>query len=124
MTDVQISAVDEDQLDTVLSEDVDFSGTLLFKKPLMIKGRLSGEIKASGDLYIGDAAVVNASITANVISVKGRVTGDVIAEGRIEIASTASINGDIAAPEIIMEGGAVFNGRCTMRKKQDGYNAV
>jgi cytoskeletal protein CcmA (bactofilin family) len=124
MTDVQINAVDEEQLDTILSEDVDFSGTLIFKKPLMIKGKLSGDIKATGDLYIGEDAVVAASIEANIVSVKGKVTGNVTAAERVELSASGAIAGDVDAPEVIMEGGSLFNGRCTMRRKQEGSNAV
>jgi cytoskeletal protein CcmA (bactofilin family) len=112
MTDVQLSAVDEEILDTVLAPDVEFDGTLMFKKPLMIKGRFSGEIKASGDLYIDEKAEVKADIKAGLVSVKGKVVGDVNAYSRIELFATCALQGNISAPEIAMENGCRFNGVC------------
>jgi cytoskeletal protein CcmA (bactofilin family) len=113
MTDVHLSMVDEEILDTILAPDVEFSGTLIFKKPLMIKGRFSGEIKATGDLYVDEKAEVEADIKAGIVSVKGKVVGDVNADARIELFSTCSLEGNITAPEIAMENGCRFNGICT-----------
>jgi cytoskeletal protein CcmA (bactofilin family) len=121
MTDVQLSVVDEEMLDTILAPDVEFDGTLMFKKPLMIKGRFSGEIRASGDLYIDDKAEVKANIKAGMVSVKGKVEGDVNADSRIELFATCTLHGNISAPEIAMENGCRFNGICatTLGKKDE-----
>ena len=41
--------IEEKDVDTVLAEDIDFSGTMKFKKSLMIKGKFDGEIDAEGN---------------------------------------------------------------------------
>jgi len=114
MRDVRINQIDENEIDTVLAEDIDFSGVLTFKKPLMIKGNFKGEIKASSDLYIGEKAFVKAKIEANCVSTKGRIEGDVIALTRVELASTASMQGDLSTPDLVMESGCKYNGVCAM----------
>jgi cytoskeletal protein CcmA (bactofilin family) len=114
MRDVRIDPVDENDIDTVLAEDIDFSGVLTFKKPLMIKGNFNGEIKASSDLYIGEKAFVKAKIEANCVSAKGRIEGDVVASKRVEFFATASMKGDLSTPELVMESGSKYNGGCTM----------
>jgi len=116
MRDVRIEQVEESVSDTILAEDINFSGVLTFQKPLMIKGIFQGEIKASSDLYIGEKAVVKAKIEAGTVSSKGRIEGDVIAHSRVEFFSTASMVGDLATPDLIMESGCQYNGRCTMRR--------
>jgi len=116
MRDVRIEQVEESDIDTILAEDINFSGVLTFQKPLMIKGIFQGEIKASSDLYIGEKAVVKAKIEAGTVSSKGRIEGDVIAHSRVEFFSTASMVGDLATPDLIMESGCQYNGRCTMRR--------
>ena len=80
----------------------------------MIKGKFSGQIKASGDLYIGDEAYVEARVEANVVSLKGKLKGNIFARSRVELFSTATVEGDITAPNIIMESGCRFNGMCNM----------
>ncbi|HOX48553.1 MAG TPA: polymer-forming cytoskeletal protein [Spirochaetia bacterium] len=114
MTEVQISAVDEEQLDTVLAGDVEFSGSMTFKKPLMIKGRVSGVIRSESELYIDEKAVVEADIKALVVSVKGSVKGDIAARERVELFASSSVDGDVTAPQITMETGCRFNGACKM----------
>ena len=120
MGDLRIKDIDESEIDTVLAEDIDFTGELVFNKPLMIKGKFSGNIRADGDLYVGDRADVEATVTARVVSVKGRVCGNISAAARVEAFSSAVIEGDIATPDVVMESGCRFNGRCAMTPREDG----
>jgi cytoskeletal protein CcmA (bactofilin family) len=119
MRDVRIDQIDENEIDTILAEDIDFSGVLTFKKPLMIKGVFQGEIKASSDLYLGERAVVKAKIEANCLSSRGRVEGDVLAHSRVEFFSTSCMQGDLITPELVMESGCQYNGHCTMTRDKD-----
>lgn len=114
MTELRIKTIDESDIDTILAPDIDFAGELSFDKPLMIKGKFSGQIKASGDLYVGDQAFVEARVEANVVSLKGRIKGNIFARSRVELFSTSTVEGDITAPDIIMESGCRFNGMCKM----------
>jgi cytoskeletal protein CcmA (bactofilin family) len=119
MSEVHIKSVEETELDTILADDIDFTGELSFRKPLMIKGRFKGQINASGDLYIGDEANVEAQISANLVSLKGSVKGNIIAQSRVELFSTSRVDGDITSPEIIMESGSRFNGVCSMEERKE-----
>ncbi|MDA3941078.1 MAG: polymer-forming cytoskeletal protein [Spirochaetia bacterium] len=126
MSDVQIREVDETDIDTVLAGDIEFEGTLNFKKSLMIKGRFLGDIKAEGELYIDTDAHVEARVEAEVVSLKGTVKGDVFAYSRVELFASAMVDGDITAPDVIMESGCRFNGICRMEsplKKSDTGDA-
>ncbi len=114
MTEVQITSIDEDQLDTVLALDVEFAGEMVFAKPLMIKGKVSGIVRSASDLYIDENAVVKADITAKVVSVKGSVVGNISAREKVELFACASVDGDVVAPQITMETGCRFNGACRM----------
>ena len=117
MTDVHSEMIEEDDFDTILSPDIDFSGTLNFEKPFLIRGKVSGEINARGLLVIDEEAVVNANIKTSRVKIRGFVKGDVTAFEKVEIAITGKLDGNITAPEIFMETGCVFNGRCTMTGK-------
>ena len=114
VNEVRIEKIDENEIDTVLAEDIDFVGVLSFAEPLMIKGRFRGEIRASGELYVGPDAVVEAEIEASVVSARGSIRGNVVASRRVELASTATVEGDIATPTLEIEAGCRFNGHCRM----------
>ena len=118
MTDVHSDILEDDDFDTILSPDIDFSGTLNFEKPFLIRGRVSGVINARGLLVIDEEAEVNANIDASRVIIRGHVKGDVTAAEKVEVTITGKLEGNVTAPEIFMETGCVFNGRCTMTGKK------
>jgi cytoskeletal protein CcmA (bactofilin family) len=117
MTDVHNDAPEDEDFDTVLSGDIDFSGTLVFEKPFLIRGRLCGEIVSQGLLVIDEGAVVEADINASKVVIRGSVKGNVTATERVELSVTGKLVGNVTAPEVLMETGCVFNGRCAMTER-------
>ncbi|MFP4364717.1 MAG: polymer-forming cytoskeletal protein [Spirochaetia bacterium] len=109
-------SIDEKDLDTILAEDIEFTGDIFFKQPFMIKGKVEGSILAEGELYIDTNSKVNAKIEADIVSIKGKVKGNVKAKKRIEIFSGAFLDGDITAPDLVIESGSKLNGNCKMPK--------
>jgi cytoskeletal protein CcmA (bactofilin family) len=120
VSELSIQSVDESDIDTILAEDIDFTGKLTFTEPLMIKGKFNGEIESSSDLYIGENAVVNAEIEAKLVSLKGKVKGNIKANKKIELFNTAQAEGDITTPSMVMEGGCKLNGLCVMNENGEG----
>ena len=114
MTDTYNDLLEDADFDTILSPDIDFTGTLHFEKPFLIRGKVSGEIDATGILVIDENAVVNANIHALRVLIRGHVKGDVTAVEKVEITVTGRLSGNVTTPEIFMETGCIFNGRCTM----------
>ena len=117
MTDVHSDVLDDNDFDTILSQDIDFSGTLNFEKPFLIRGRLSGDIIARGILVVDEEAVVEANINASKVIIRGSVKGNVLASEKVEVTITGKLVGNVTAPEIFMETGCIFNGRCTMTER-------
>ncbi len=109
--------LDEEDYDTVLAPDIEFSGSIEFAEPFMIKGRVSGTIDATSDLLIDTNAVVKANIKARNVVIKGSVEGDVTATQMVHVFSTGRLNGDVTAPEVVLESGCFFTGICTMDRK-------
>lgn len=109
--------LEEEDFDTVLASDIQFSGTIKFKEPLMIKGKVQGQIEATSDLSISEEAVVKAHIQADRVLIKGCVEGDVCATTVVHVFACGSLTGDIEAPDVILEKGCYFNGICSMRRQ-------
>jgi cytoskeletal protein CcmA (bactofilin family) len=120
MTDVHSEILSDEDFDTILSQDIDFSGTLNFEKSFLIRGKISGEIKARGLLLVDEDAVINANINTSKVIIRGYVKGDIIASEKIEINASGTLEGNVTAPEVFMETGCVFNGRCKMTGKNGG----
>lgn len=109
--------IEESMIDTVLAVDINFQGVLNFSESLMIKGKFTGEIDASGHLIIAPGASVKATVKAGVITNYGDIKGNVTATERLEMFSDAVLNGDAETPELFIETGCQFNGNCKMTEK-------
>ena len=103
MTDIHNEALEDEDFDTILSENINFSGTLNFEKPFLIRGKLSGNIISRGLLVVDEEAVVNANINAPRVVIRGSVKGDVTASEKVEVTVTGKLDGNVKAPEIFME---------------------
>ena len=91
------------------------TGTLVFEGPSRIEGHVEGEVSAQDTLTVGESAVVNARINGSTIVVLGTVTGDVVAHARLEIRAPGKVVGDVTTPTLVINEGAMLEGRCSMR---------
>ena len=105
---------DENKIDTVIADDIEFKGTLKFKNSLKIKGKFQGKIETDDHLIIGREAEISADIKARIVSVSGITNGKINASGKIELFKKSRFSGDIVTPELLMENGSTFNGTCLM----------
>ncbi|MBQ3670330.1 MAG: polymer-forming cytoskeletal protein [Treponema sp.] len=117
--DVDLFDLEEDDFDTVLADDIVFSGNIKFTKPFMIRGKVFGSIDATSDLVIDTGATVRLDsngVVADRILVRGSVEGNIMAKKLVFVSSTGSVKGDIVASQVVLEPGSLFSGRCTMTK--------
>jgi cytoskeletal protein CcmA (bactofilin family) len=91
------------------------AGKLSFQGPAWIDGDIEGEISGKDTVTIGESAVVSAQIRAASVLVAGKVTGNITATERIEIRPSARVECDLVSPVLIIQEGAHFEGRCSMR---------
>lgn len=111
----------------ILSEDVEFKGTLTFNSSLEINGKFEGEIHAEGPLTVGESAIVKGDIKAkSTVLLKGKMQGNITAEDRVEIAGSAHLYGDVKAPKFALSEGAIFVGSSdtTGGKKSGEFNNI
>lgn len=114
MPDIKEMVEDENKIDTVLSDDIEFTGSLKFKNSLKIKGGFRGKIESDGHLIIGREASVSADIKAGTVSISGTVNGKIKAHGKIEMFKKSRTSGDLITPDLQIESGSAFNGTCVM----------
>ena len=122
MAELRLRTIDEAEIDTVIGEDINFEGTLRVDHPSLIKGRLTGSIVTTSDVYIHQSAEVDADISTHLISIRGNLKGKVTASQRIELFQTGSLSADIQTPDLYIQSGSRFNGSCTMEKSGDEQN--
>ena len=112
--DTDFFDLEDEAFDTIVENDIVFSGKIKIKKTFMIRGKVNGTIDSSNDLVIDSDAVVNADIVAERVLVRGKVTGNVIGRKLIFVTASGSIDGDITTEKVVLEPGCNFTGKCTM----------
>jgi cytoskeletal protein CcmA (bactofilin family) len=119
MTENNEIVEDENKIDTVIADDIEFRGKVIFKNSLKIKGIFEGKIETEGHLIIGQEANVSSEIKAGIVSVNGNVSGRIKANKYIELFNNSKANCDLLAPTLHIEKGCLFNGTCIMKEKNE-----
>ncbi|MFN0122976.1 MAG: polymer-forming cytoskeletal protein [Blastocatellia bacterium] len=98
-----------------LGEGTDINGEVRFTEILRVDGRISGKVFSEGGaLLIGEGGTIEASIEAGTVSVSGMVKGTIRARTKVEIHSKGKVYGDVYTPNLMIEPGAVFDGKSHM----------
>ena len=103
-----------DESITVLGSNAAFKGELNFENTLCIDGEFEGKLTTSDKLIVAEEGTVLADIEAGTVICKGKIRGNIIASQKVEIHSTGKILGDVLAPALMIELGAMFNGKSYM----------
>jgi len=90
------------------------NGRLEIQGDLKIAGHVEGELKASGDVSVGEGSTIQASIEGANVSVRGQVNGNVTARKRLTLGGSGRLNGEVRVARLTVEDGATLNGNVTM----------
>lgn len=100
--------------DTVIAAGVKVEGDFTSAGNIVIEGEVVGMLKTEMDLVVGPDAKIVANVTARNARVAGEIRGNVVVGDRLDLVGTAKITGDVQAKILVVEAGAVLNGRCGM----------
>ncbi len=92
-------------------------GELYIEGNLRVSGTLEGQIEATGDVDVTEAATVKATVAGREVNVSGQVNGAVTASKKLVIGRSGSIVGDVRVPRLIMQDGASLSGNVSMGPK-------
>lgn len=92
-------------------------GKLTFDASFRVDGHLEGEVRSAGTLVVGEGGEVDGDVEVRRVLVSGEVRGTVRAAEQIHIAPGGRVNADIDTPSLVIEDGALFEGRCTMTRE-------
>jgi cytoskeletal protein CcmA (bactofilin family) len=109
------SAEEPTDLRSFLGEGVEITGEVRFSEIMRVDSNISGTIVSdSGSLLIMEKGCIKATVQVGAVEVSGIVEGTITAKNSVKIHSTGRVYGDIYTPALIIEHGAVFDGKCHM----------
>ena len=109
---------------SVLSAEVEITGTVKTSGSIRIDGKLDGELNCGGDAVIGKSAAIKGNLTVNSVSIAGSITGNVTARDRIEMKASARVMGDIKAKRLAVEDGVTFVGKSEVNPSGGGVSSA
>jgi cytoskeletal protein CcmA (bactofilin family) len=89
----------------------EFEGRIQSSKTIRIDGRVKGEVHCGQTVVVGESANIEAVIHAASVVISGAVKGDLSATSKITLQKTARVTGDLRTPGIVIEEGAMLEGR-------------
>jgi cytoskeletal protein CcmA (bactofilin family) len=101
---------------SLLGEGAEFQGELSFNHGIRVDGIIRGKIRSEASLVIGPKGKVEAEVAIRRVSISGEFRGTIHASDRVEIHKEGKVYGDIYTPCLIIEAGAVFEGKCNMNE--------
>ena len=101
-----------------------FEGKIRTPGSIRIDGRIVGEVMATQNVSIGNGGDINGNISAKNITIGGKITGTVVAQEMLVFESKAVVRGDIRAAKLVVNEGAVYDGKCAMSDSKVTPNLV
>lgn len=106
--------VSSQKVRTILGPGCVFEGNLTIPEGLTrIDGEVIGNIKGSGGLIIGEMGSVKGDLSVENVVVYGKINGNIRARS-LEIRASGRVDGDVQVQELMVEKGAIYNGKCSM----------
>lgn len=102
------------RVDTIIGEGTHLKGTVQSTGVLRIDGLFEGHIDHGGELVVGPAGQVIATVKAKAMAIAGEVRGEVAVQHKLEILSSGRMIGDVHSGHLIVHEGATFQGRSLM----------
>ncbi len=109
---------------TIISSGVTVEGKLSSNGNVRIDGTVNGDITANGNLTIGNQGEVIGEVHAQVITVGGKISGTITAHEKIILETTSFLKGDIITKILVVEEGAVFEGKSSMSSTGKNQNNI
>ncbi len=103
-----------DGMDSLIGPNSTFTGNIEADGSVRVDGELIGDIVVTGDVYIGEQAVVKGNIEAANVNLAGTLEGNMTVKGILKILTTAKLYGDIMVKSFVVDEGALFQGKCSM----------
>ena len=113
-TEEKKSVVDMGNTSNVISKETQITGNIQAQGNIRIEGTVEGTIQSKNKIVVGDSALIKGNITSVEAEISGKIEGEVYCSDSLYLKKTAIILGNISTQKLIVENGAIFNGKCQM----------
>lgn len=102
-----------------IEKSTKITGEIVSEADFRIDGVLEGSISTPGKVVIGKEGVINGKVNCSFADVEGKFSGQIDVKESLSLKSTAIIEGEVVIGKLIVESGAIFNAKCSMKSASD-----
>ncbi len=99
-------------------------GKIKSQGSIRIDGKMIGEISVGESLAVGNTGDIEGNVVAKNITIGGRLKGTIMAGDKLVFEAKAVVKGDIRAAKLVIDEGAIFDGKCTMTDTKPAVHEV
>ena len=99
----------------IIGKGTSIQGDIDAESSIRLEGTITGNITTRAKVVLAVDALLKGNIKAENVEIAGTVEGKIRASVALVLKPQAVIKGDIHINQLIVEGGAQFNGKCYMR---------
>lgn len=89
-------------------------GKIRTQGSLRIDGKVTGEVHAAENLAIGLTGDIEGAVNGKNVTVGGKVKGNITSVDKLVMEAKSVVRGDVKAAKLVIDEGAIFDGRVTM----------
>ena len=112
-------ALERGEVNAFMGAETFFEGKLTYTGAVRLDGRFKGVIRSDDTLIVGETGRIEGELHVGITIIQGEMVGNVYGKERVELHHPGRMIGNITAPVVIMDEGAVFEGNCKMKKKEE-----
>ena len=99
----------------ILEKDSSFKGEFKSECDFRVDGNFEGSIETNGKVVIGKNGRIEGTVVCFSADIEGSITGTLHVEDLLSIRSTGEVTGDVVISKLVVESGAIFNAKSSMK---------
>jgi cytoskeletal protein CcmA (bactofilin family) len=104
------------ELTTIIGKGTVLDGNMKVQNSARVDGKVIGNVRATDTVVIGKDGMVEGNVHSKDLLVAGKIKGNIVVSGKVVLESKSFIQGDIKASRLIVDDGAQFDGKCSMKE--------
>ncbi len=93
-------------------------GKIRTQGSIRVDGKVTGEVHAAENLAVGVTGEIEGAVNGRNVTVGGKVRGNITSVEKLVLEGKAVVKGDVKASRLVIDEGAVFDGRISMTENR------
>ena len=102
-----------------VEKNTTFVGNFVSESDFRIDGTFEGSIETKGKVVIGKSGSIEGTIVCNSADIEGKFNGTIQVKDLLSVGATGSVEGDVNISKLIVESGAIFNAKSSMKEQHE-----